>query len=104
VVCGLRDEEKNNMDKMIPISLAIAVCLGTTALLASIERKPEPMRTEDARLANDGPFRDGLFVGKLAAERGQAMRPPVGRWSSERDRAAFAAGFSRGYGELLTVR
>lgn len=92
------------MDKLIPIALAIAVSLGTTALLASIEPKAQPNGTEDARLANDAAFRDGLFEGKLAAERKEVMRPPVGRWSSEKDRASFEAGYRRGYGEFASTR
>jgi hypothetical protein len=85
------------MNRFLVAALAVAVSIGTTAVLAN---------GNHARAANqgemnsdaDGAYRDGIFVGRLAAERGQASRPPVGRRSSERDRVSFAAGYRRGYG------
>ena len=84
------------MNRFLVGALAISVSIGTTVVLAN---------GNHARAANqgemnsdaDGAYRDGIFVGRLAAERGQASRPLVGRWSSERDRASFAAGYRRGY-------
>jgi hypothetical protein len=58
--------------------------------------------TSEARLANDGAFRDGLYLGKLAAKGGQQSRLTIGRWSTQQDRSQFAAGYRRGYGETLT--
>lgn len=48
------------------------------------------------RLAADGAFRDGLYLGKLAAQSHQIARPAVGRWSTNEDRSRFAAGYSAG--------
>ncbi len=89
------------MDKLFTLALAIAVCLGTTALLANSGHSARPGQTSDAHLASDGAFRDGLYVGRLAAEGGRALRPPIGRWSGEQDRASFAAGYQRGYGDSV---
>jgi hypothetical protein len=55
----------------------------------------------DAQLASDGAFRDGLYIGKLAAGRGRPQHPLTGRWSTEKDRASFAAGYRRGYDDFL---
>jgi hypothetical protein len=55
----------------------------------------------DARYAADGAFRDGLYLGKLAAEAGQRLRPAIGRWSTEQDRAMFTDGYWRGYSDSL---
>ncbi len=90
------------MSKISTYALAIAVCLGTTAMLANSQRTINPNAGAEARLAADGAFRDGLYLGKLAAENGEAVaRPAIGRWSTDQDRATFAAGFRRGYNESL---
>lgn len=48
----------------------------------------------------NGPCRDGLYLGTLAASRGDAYHAPVGRWAGNADRSAFAAGYRRGYGHV----
>ena len=45
----------------------------------------------------DAAYRDGLFQGRLAAERGAAGRPSVGRWSGDEERAHFTRGYQQGY-------
>jgi hypothetical protein len=58
----------------------------------------------DIRRNTDGAFRDGLFIGKRAAEDGVAPHAPIGRWATEADRASFKAGYMRGYEEVLRSR
>lgn len=50
-------------------------------------------RATDAPLA--AAYRDGLYVGKLAAQRGELRLAPVGRWSAQDDRDAFLAGYQQ---------
>jgi hypothetical protein len=80
---------------------AIALCLGTTAVLNSSKSVTKPTRNVEASFAPDGAFRDGLYLGKLTADRGQPFRPGIGRWSSEQDRAMFTAGYRRCYREVV---
>ncbi|MGC2446128.1 MAG: hypothetical protein WA477_00680 [Candidatus Sulfotelmatobacter sp.] len=82
------------MGKILICVLAAALSLGTTLMVANKGRNSS---NSDAALAQDGSFRDGLFVGRFTAGRGLPMRPPVGRWSTQRDREAFVAGYQRGY-------
>jgi hypothetical protein len=89
------------MDKLFTYALAIAVSLGTTALLTNNGRAPRQEQSVDASLAVDGAFRDGLYLGRLTAEGGRSLHPPIGRWSNERDRASFVAGYRRGYNDFL---
>lgn len=92
------------MDRINAFALAVAVALGTVALVGSSGRDARLTPNDDAaQTATDGAFRDGLFVGRLAASRGQASQPLIGRWSSERDRAAFAVGYERGYREFQSA-
>ncbi len=81
---------------------AIVIGMGATAMLAVSPRAVETGTTAEARLAADGAFRDGLYLGKLAAERGQPASAAVGRWSTEHDRSMFTAGYRRGYNDSLT--
>ena len=85
------------MDKIIAFALALAVGLGTTAVLANSGPAAQQRQREDAQKATDGAFRDGLYVGRLAAESGRPLLPQIGRWSSDRDRTSFIAGYRRGY-------
>jgi hypothetical protein len=89
------------MSKLSTCTLAIAVCLGTTAMLANNNRNAKPNTNPEALLAADGAFRDGLYLGKLAAEQGQPLRPAVGRWSTAQDRATFTTGYRRGYRDYV---
>jgi hypothetical protein len=81
---------------------AIVIGLGATATLAISPRTVKPTTTAEAVFAADGAFRDGLYLGKLAAEQGQPMRTAIGRWSTEQDRSMFTAGYRRGYNDSLT--
>jgi hypothetical protein len=88
------------VSKISAYALAVAVSLGTTAMLES-RPSHEPNPSAEARLEGDGAFRDGLYLGKLAAESGEPQHPAIARWSTEQDRATFTAGYRRGYNEFL---
>jgi hypothetical protein len=57
-----------------------------------------------AALATDAAFRDGLYLGGLAAKRGEEPRISEGRWSNQADRASFMSGYQQGYDDLIAVR
>ena len=84
-------------------STAIVIALGVTATLAISPSNTKSNTTAEARLAADGAFRDGLYLGKLAAAGGQQSRLALGRWSTEQDRSQFAAGYRRGYEQARGV-
>lgn len=91
------------MDKALTFALAIAVSLGTTAFLTNNRRAAQPLQNADAQWPTDGAFRDGLYLGRLSARTGLPMSPPVGRWSMEKDRNSFLAGYRRGYSGLVAA-
>lgn len=82
-------------------ALALVICLGTTAMLAVSNHNVKSNASVETAQTADGAFRDGLYLGKLAAESGQAPRPAIGRWSADQDRSRFAAGYRRGYSESV---
>jgi hypothetical protein len=100
-VGAVSPKKEHDMNKLFTLALATAVCLGTTVLLANNRPAARHLHSADAQMAADGAFRDGLYVGRLAAEGGGPLRPQIGRWSNEHDRAAFVAGYRRGYQDSL---
>lgn len=86
------------MQRLITYVLAI-YCVGTSAMLVQRDVTLHKTQSADVQLTNDAAFRDGLYLGKLAHAANRPMRPPIGRWSTEKDRASFAAGYRQGFGE-----
>lgn len=84
------------MGKTLTFAVMIAVSLATSAVLSNHARAGGAS-WPDAQLATNGAYRDGLYVGRLAAESGRPERPLIGRWSAASDRASFLAGYQRGY-------
>jgi hypothetical protein len=63
-----------------------------TAASTSQSRSIDPLLT--------AAYRDGLYVGKLAAQRGEQRLAPVGRWATQIDRDAFLAGYEQYNAEI----
>ncbi|HVI09058.1 MAG TPA: hypothetical protein VND65_12280 [Candidatus Binatia bacterium] len=74
---------------------AVVLAFGATAMLAAPGRNQTQIDST-ALFATDGAFRDGLYLGQLAARSGRVAQPAIGRWSTERDRAMFAEGYRQG--------
>ena len=85
------------MNNFVPWVLALAVSWGAATALEIRYPAAQRGRASESLLALDGAYRDGLYVGKLAAKSGRRSHPPIGRWSSETDRASFLAGYERTY-------
>jgi hypothetical protein len=91
------------MNRLSSYVLAIAVCLGAAATFASNRQLSTGRIDGDFHQATEAAFRDGLYMGKLEAERGSS-RIPMGRWSREKDRSYFVAGYRQGHRELVANR
>jgi hypothetical protein len=48
-------------------------------------------------------YRDGLYLGKLAAERGDSAHVATGRWARESDRTLFASAYHHAYSETAAL-
>jgi hypothetical protein len=87
------------------IGLAVLLTLSTLSASAFLTHASEAHASDgmsftdnsEIRFAEDGAFRDGLYLGKLAAQSRRVQSPAIGRWSSDEDRASFAAGYRLGY-------
>lgn len=86
------------MQKLLAYVLAMG-CVGTSAAMLVSRDTTLQDKTAQIQFTNDAAYRDGLYLGHLAQAAKRPMRPPVGRWSTEKDRASFAAGFKQGIGQ-----
>lgn len=86
------------MQRLLTYVLAMG-CVGTSAMLVQRDVTIRPKQSADVQLTNDAAYRDGLYLGKLAHAAKRHVHPPIGRWSTEKDRASFAAGYLQGFGE-----
>jgi hypothetical protein len=95
------------MKKLYLCAAALALCVGTAATLPGGRLKISSSATEnsvggDSNRHRSGAFRDGLYLGRLAAERGQPRHVASGRWATEDNRTLFTVGYEQGYDEAAT--
>jgi hypothetical protein len=83
-------------------ALMAAIVTGTVSMLRVDQRNH--LSTPIAARSTDGAFRDGLYLGQLAAERGSESHLAVGRWATPDDRSSFTSGYQQGYNEFLANR
>ena len=98
------DQEKQKM-KILPLYAAvIALGLVPMSMLSGDRHHNSPNANGNVAQITDGAFRDGLYLGRLAAEGGSEPHVAIGRWATAEDRSSFTAGYHRGYSELLASR
>ena len=96
---------------MTKLSLYVAVLAlfaGATATLQAILHHGQPIVRRvieaDASHSASAAFRDGLYLGRIAAKQGGPIRLASGRWATNGDRTLFAEGYQQGYHDLLANR
>jgi hypothetical protein len=95
----------NEEQEMKILSLyASVIALSMVSMLYSGRHHNSSAANDNAAQITDGAFRDGLYLGRLAAEGGSEPHVAIGRWATAEDRSSFAAGYQRGYNELLASR
>jgi hypothetical protein len=73
---------------------------GASSMKESQKTFVKPLPVASAQSSSTDPlltaaYRDGLYVGKLAAQRDEQRLAPVGRWATQTDRDAFLAGYEQ---------
>jgi len=81
--------------------LAIALSVGSTVIVRSAVRAQPLNAGGSTSKEASGPFRDGFYLGKLAARNGDEPRITTARWSRDEDRAAFREGYEHGFSQVL---
>jgi hypothetical protein len=86
------------------LTLMAALGVATASMLRADFHDRLPGHDVNMAHITDGAFRDGLYLGQLAAERGAEPHAAIGRWATLQDRASFTTGYQRGYTEFLASR
>lgn len=89
------------MKRLYLYASVVALGMGTASILRSDHHDHFSITNETVAQTTDGAFRDGLYLGRLAAEHRAEPDVASGRWSTLEDRVSFSAGYRRGYGEFL---
>jgi hypothetical protein len=86
-------------------AVAVALGIGTASMLLA-DQQNQLSRSNAAAAAQitDAAFRDGLYLGRLAAEGGAKPHVAIGRWATLEDRSSFATGYRQGHSESLASR
>jgi hypothetical protein len=98
--------EDKKMKNLPILTVAVALCLGAAVATIQSGRTSNEWQSSGIQSvhATNAPYRDGLYLGKLAAARGGESHISTGRWMTEADRASFKAGFQQGYDAGLVLR
>jgi len=83
---------------------ALALLVMTTTALTFRGVNASQISTADSNNATKAAYRDGLFVGKLAATSGNPREVSTGRWISKEDRASYETGYQKAYGDVIASR
>jgi hypothetical protein len=86
------------MKKLALSSLALLVMTASAFTLRGGRSQP----TEPG-LATNAAYRDGLFVGRLAADSGSPHTVSTGRWVNQEDRTNYAAGYEQAYSAAIAA-
>ncbi len=93
------------MKKLFLSVVALALSVSWAASLQNTNHQPTSLdASENASQATNAAFRDGLYLGRLEAERGSESHVASGRWARNQDRISFAAGYQQGYDTLIATR
>ena len=96
------------MTKLYLYIAVLALFAGATATLQAILHEAQQslgsVVEADASHAASAAFRDGLYLGRLAAKQGGPIRVATGRWATDGDRTLFAEGYQQGYHDVLASR
>ena len=84
--------------KILAYVLAVGFA-GTSSLVFEGVKTTHQTEGVNVEMANDGAYRDGLYLGRLSREAKQPMHPAVGRWSTAKDRNSFEKGYRQGFGD-----
>jgi hypothetical protein len=85
--------------------IAALVIFGAAAGIAKerivmAERGMSEQRETRNQQVSSAAFRDGLYMGKLAAERGDSAHIATARWATEADRTQFATAYQQSYSDI----
>jgi hypothetical protein len=92
------DEESREPVKRISMYVfSIVLTFAVTAMLARVAAHHFHFVGSAVHNPTDAAFRDGLFQGRLDADRGRKQHLASGRWNLDADRRSFVSGYLQAY-------
>jgi len=91
------------MRKFSLIASLIALAMGTASMLRTDHQNLFSSPNVTVAQNTNAAFRDGLYLGRLAAEHGAQPHIASGRWTTSEDRLSFTAGYQQGYTRFLAT-
>jgi hypothetical protein len=84
------------------LAVAAITKQGSTKQGSSVETQKAVAKIDitTGQRASSAPYRDGLYLGKLAAERGDSIHVATGRWARGEDRALFLSGYDEAFRQV----
>jgi hypothetical protein len=92
------------MKTLVLLAIGTALGMGTASMLRTDHHNHFDGSSATIAQNNDAAFRDGFYLGRIAAKDGAAPYIAIGRWSTAEDRASFTAGYQRGYNDVHANR
>jgi hypothetical protein len=92
------------MKRLSLFASVIVLGMGTVSVFHGNRHPYFPSSNDNVNQTTDDAFRDGLYLGRLAAERGAEPHVAIARWATAEDRASFTAGYHGGYDRFLASR
>ena len=89
---------------MNKLSLTAIALFVMTASALTLRNRGMQAPASKPELATNAAYRDGLYLGRLAAEQGSPAHFATGRWARTEDRGDFVAGYQESYNEVLASR
>lgn len=76
---------------------ALAIAAAVLSIAPAQRTVSSSTSVSSASQTSDAAYRDGIYIGKIHAERGTQPHVASGRWNDEKDRQNFAAGYWKAY-------
>ncbi|MGH9536779.1 MAG: hypothetical protein ACRD3H_02590 [Terriglobales bacterium] len=92
------------MRRLFLFAVGLTLCAGVVFVLRNAVHQNSFREVQDDRPLQSAAFRDGLYLGVLAAKRGEEPHVAEGRWSNQANRISFTAGYQQGYDGAIAMR
>src|ERR1700730_18557228 len=92
------------MRRLFVFASVVALSVGTASMMRADHHNHMPVTNGAVAQITNAAFRDGLYLGRLGAERGAEAHIASGRWTTSEDRSSFTAGYQQGYSDGLASK
>jgi hypothetical protein len=93
------------MRRLFLFAIVLTLGAGVAFVLRSSAVRDPLLDVQNNRaVQTSAAFRDGLYLGGLAARHGEEPHFSEGRWANQVDRSSFKAGYQQEYDDAIAIR